>query len=114
MTLDSVPNRLAIKPANFIKLDTEGTEDLVLAGGEHMIAQDVLGLQTEIAFWTEQSGGVSFRDIDARLSAHGFVLFDLQLNRSDVRVIGGRKDKVRSGDALHLRNFDSLWSNDAD
>jgi hypothetical protein len=77
-----------------------------------MFAHEILGVQTEITFWTEQSGGVSFSQIDSRLSELGFVLFDLQINRSDVRVIGGRKDKVRSGDALYLRNFDHLWSED--
>ncbi|MBT5944369.1 MAG: FkbM family methyltransferase [Rhodospirillaceae bacterium] len=112
LTLDAAPEHLGIPPANFIKLDTEGTEDLVIKGGAQMFAHEILGVQTEITFWTEQSGGVSFSQIDSRLSELGFVLFDLQINRSDVRVIGGRKDKVRSGDALYLRNFDHLWSED--
>lgn len=110
MRLDSAPERLGIRPANFIKLDTEGTEDVIMRGGERMFATDVLGVQTEIAFWTDQSGGVSFSQIDSHLTSRGFVLFDLQINRSDVRVIGGRKDKVRSGDALYFRNFEHLWS----
>ena len=112
VALDSVPERLGIPAANFIKLDTEGTEDQIMNGGEQMFANEILGVQTEIAFWTEQSGGVSFSQIDNHLTARGFVLFDLQINRSDIRVIGGRKDKVRSGDALYLRNFDHLWSAD--
>ncbi|HCP00510.1 MAG TPA: hypothetical protein DIT35_03375, partial [Rhodospirillaceae bacterium] len=110
VTLDSAPERLGIPPANFIKLDTEGAEDLVMRGGEKMFANDILGVQTEIGFWTEQSGGVSFSQIDSHLTARGFVLFDLQINRSDIRVLGGRKDKVRSGDALYFRNFEHLWS----
>jgi len=114
MTLDSVPREIGVAPADFIKLDTEGTEDMVLKGGAEMLARDILGVQIEIAFWTEQSGGVSFSEIDHLLTEQGFVLFDLQTNRSDVRIIGGRKDKVRSGDALYLRNFDSLWSETAD
>lgn len=114
LTLDSAPERLGIPAANFIKLDTEGTEDLIMKGGEQMFAHDILGVQTEIAFWTELSAGVSFSQIDSHLTSLGFVLFDLQINRSDVRVIGGRKDKVRSGDALYLRNFDHLWSEDGD
>jgi FkbM family methyltransferase len=114
LTLDSAPERLGIRPANFIKLDTEGTEDMIMRGGEAMFADDVLGVHTEIAFWTEQSGGVSFSQIDSHLTTRGFVLFDLQINRSDIRVVGGRKDKVRSGDALYLRNFDHMWSPDRD
>jgi FkbM family methyltransferase len=114
LTLDSVPERLGVSAANFIKLDTEGTEDQIMNGGERMFANEILGVQTEVSFWTEQSGGVSFSQIDSHLTARGFVLFDLQINRSDIRVIGGRKDKVRSGDALYLRNFDFLWSAEGD
>lgn len=113
-TLDSVPGQLHVAPADFIKLDTEGTEDIVLKGGAEMLAHDILGVQIEIAFWTEQSGGVTFSDIDRLLTDQGFILFDLQTNRSDIRIIGGRKDKVRSGDALYLRNFDALWSESAE
>lgn len=114
LTLDSAPQQLGIHPANFIKLDTEGTEDLVMQGGENTFANDILGVHTEIGFWTRQSGGVPFSQIDSHLTARGFVLFDLQINRSDIRVLGGRKDKVRSGDALYFRNFDHLWSPDGD
>lgn len=77
-----------------------------------MFTDEILGVQTEVAFWTETSGGVPFSRLDSQLNELGFVLFDLQINRSDVRAIGGRKDKVRSGDALYLRNFDHLWSED--
>lgn len=114
MILDMVPEQLSVPPADFIKLDTEGTEDIILKGGAEMLAEHILGVQVEIAFWTQQSGGVSFADIDRLLTDLGFILFDLQTNRSDVRVIGGRKDKVRSGDALYLRNFDALWSETAE
>lgn len=114
MTLDAVPEKLGVAPADFIKLDTEGTEDVILKSGPEMLKHDILGIQVEIAFWVAQSGGVAFSEIDRLLSSFGFVLFDLQLNRSDVRVIGGRKDKVRSGDALYLRNFDSLSSDSGD
>ena len=107
-TLDSLPQVLGIPPADFVKLDTEGSEDLVLNGGINMFRQDVLGILVEVAFWTDQSGGVAFRDLDRMLTEQGFVLFDLQINRSDKRAIGGRKDKVRSGDALYLRNFTSV------
>ena len=114
LKLDSAPRQLGIRPANFIKLDTEGTEDLVIQGGERRFADDILGVHTEVGFWTEQSRGVPFSQIDSHLTSRGFVLFDLQINRSDIRVLGGRKDKVRSGDALYFRSFDHLWSPNGD
>jgi len=105
--LDSVPDRLSIAPANFIKLDTEGSEAIILGNGADMLNANVLGVMCEVGFWRDTEGCV-FSDIDRLLTGHGFVLFDLQINRSDLRVVGGRKDKVRSGDALYLRNFDTL------
>jgi FkbM family methyltransferase len=108
MRLDSIPDGLGVPPANFLKLDTEGTEDRVLAGGNGMLSTHVLGMLVEISFWPGESGGVVFSQIDSALTAQGFVLFDLQVNRSDIRVMGGRKDKIRSGDALYLRNFETL------
>ena len=107
LMVDSVPNRLNIASANFIKLDPEGSEKIILENGAQMLRDHVLGIQCEVAFWRDTEGCV-FSDVDKLLTQHGFVLFDLQMNRSDIRSIGGRKDKVRSGDALYLRNFDTL------
>ncbi len=77
LTLDSVPERISVQTANFIKLDTEGTEDQIMNGGERMFADEILGVQTEVAFWTEQSGGVSFFPDRQPSDRTGFVLFDL-------------------------------------
>ena len=107
MRLDSVPEKLSIPAPNFIKLDTEGSEDLILAHGESVLARDVLGLLVEVSFWRPDTGS-TFASVDKFLTERGFILFDLQINRSDIRFVGGRKDKVRSGDALYLRNFETL------
>ena len=106
--LDSLTAKLKIPPADFLKLDAEGSEDKILDGGTNMLSDHILGIRIEVSFWKDGAHGALFAEIDTLLNKHGFVLFDLQTNRSDVRYFGGRKDKIRSGDALYLRNFDSI------
>jgi len=108
LSLDSLGKSLNIPPAAFLKLDTEGTEREILNGGSRMLAGNVLGVRTEIAFWKYGSEASAFRELDKILAEHGFILFDLQLNRDSAGFpyFGGRKDKVRSGDALYLKNFE--------
>lgn len=109
LRLDSVEATLGQPPANFLKLDTEGTEKEILMSGLSMLNNTVLGIRTEIAFWHDNPEATAFWEIDKLLTKTGFVLFDLQINRSASRLrsFGGRKDKVRSGDALYLKNLDS-------
>ena len=106
--LDSVPERFGFPPADFIKLDTEGSEALILEAGRDLLDREILGVLTEISFWRRHTGGAVFSDVDRILTRAGFVLFDLQINRSHISTIGGKKDKVRTGDALYLRDFAHL------
>lgn len=105
LRLDSVPTRFGFPPADFVKLDTEGTELMILQSGAEMLRREVLGVFVEIGFWRDSGGGVPFHEVDKYLTDLGFVLYDLQLNRAHFSGIGGKKDKLRSGDALYLRNF---------
>jgi FkbM family methyltransferase len=106
--LDNVPRRFEFPSADFIKLDTEGSEDQILDSGTEQLSHNILGVTCEISFWRRATGGAVFSDIDKLLTNAGFVLFDLQINRSHISSIGGKKDKVRSGDALYLRDFGHL------
>lgn len=106
--LDSVPGLFGFPPADFVKLDTEGSELRILNAGVDMLDRDVLGIVCEISFWRRDSGGALFSEIDRLLTKAGFVLFDLQVNRSHISNIGGKKDKLRTGDALYLRDFSHL------
>ena len=106
--LDNVPERFGFPPADFIKLDTEGSEAVILSQGQKMLAREVLGVVSEITFWRENVDSAVFSDIDRILTQAGFILFDLQINRAHISSIGGKKDKLRSGDALYLRDFRHL------
>ncbi len=103
--LDSVPARYGFPPADFLKLDTEGSELQILTAGRQMLETEVLGVMVEISFWRKGTAGVVFHEIDRLMNDLGFVLYDLRINRSHISGLGGKKDKVRSGDALYLRDF---------
>jgi FkbM family methyltransferase len=103
--LDSVPSRYGFPAADFIKLDTEGSELTILKEGLGMLGTEVMGAFIEISFWHKGTAGAHFHEIDKLMNDHGFILFDLQINRSHISGIGGKKAKVRSGDALYLRDF---------
>ena len=106
--LDSVPQRFGFPPADLIKMDTEGSEAMILSQGQTMLNQETLGVVSEVTFWREDTDGAVFSDVDRILTGAGFVLFDLQVNRSHNSTIGGKKDKLRTGDALYLRDFSHL------
>ncbi len=103
--LESVPARYGLPPADFLKLDTEGSELQILSAGRDMLEREILGVYVEISFWRKGTAGATFHQIDRFMNDIGFVLYDLQINRSHISGLGGKKDKVRSGDALYLRDF---------
>jgi FkbM family methyltransferase len=62
---------------NLVKLDTQGAELGILSGLKEEHWRDLLAIQTEITFIERYKGEPMFRDLDALLRAHGFIMFDL-------------------------------------
>tara|TARA_R110002095_G_scaffold20068_7_gene22499 strand:- start:2886 stop:3998 length:1113 start_codon:yes stop_codon:yes gene_type:complete len=93
---------------DFIKLDTEGSEHLVLQGGAKIIESNVLGIVTEVKFMPLSDNMSRFNEINAILDNHGFILTDMQLsrmNRSGRNGIGGKKGAIDTAYVLYLRDF---------
>lgn len=107
--LDDLGGKLGLPPADFIKIDIEGGELAAIASGTDMLDRHVLGLVTEIGFWRHAEGQTRFSELDSFLTAHGFILFDMTINKSNWSNIGGKKGKIRSGDALYIRNIKQLY-----
>jgi len=105
VTLDS----LNLK-ADFIKLDTEGSELEILKGGIETL-ENVLGVSIEVAFTELFSGQPRFRDVDAFLESHGFTLYDLEtarLERANPDKPGmsnGKIGQVIQGQVLYFRDI---------
>jgi len=74
-TLDDIVKDLPPQPT-MLKIDTQGYEDRVLAGGMGMLHRVHL-LEVELSLFEVYSGQRLFRDMDARILAAGFELVSL-------------------------------------
>jgi len=103
-TLDEV-----VPAADFIKLDTQGSELSILQGGPKLL-DGVLGLKVEVEFLELYHGQPLFADVDAFLRAKGFELADLRRvywKRAEFTAYPG-KGQLVFGDALYFKNADAF------
>ncbi|MCK5606970.1 FkbM family methyltransferase, partial [Candidatus Pacearchaeota archaeon] len=77
-TLDSVINDNSILDIDFIKLDTQGTELNILAGGENCVLPKLFGAQIEVEFIEIYKDQPTFKDVDEFMQKNGFQLIDLR------------------------------------
>jgi len=75
-TLDRWAERTDIEYIDYIKIDTQGAELLVLQGADEII-ESVRCLEVEVEFNPIYEGQALFSDIDAFLRKKGFVLWQL-------------------------------------
>lgn len=102
-TLDEI-----VPAADFIKLDTQGSELSILKGGEKLL-NGVLGLKVEVEFLELYHGQPLFADVDSFLRARGFELADLRRvfwKRAEFTAYPG-KGQLVFGDALYVRSADA-------
>lgn len=129
-TLQTVPVRVdcldhqlqenGFSDADFVKVDTQGTELSILQGGQQALRGALFGVEAEVEFLPLYRGQPLFSDVDAYLRGFGFQLFDLRpvfWKRTRGRDVGGSKGQIIFGDALYLRSpetFLKLLDNIAD
>jgi FkbM family methyltransferase len=97
---------------DFLKLDTEGSELLVLQGGRQALTLSCLGVVSEIKFLPFSSTTTQFAELDTLLRQCGFVLFDIQMARTTRAVgarFGGKKGAIDSAYVLYLRDYYGLY-----
>jgi FkbM family methyltransferase len=112
VTLDGIAAQ-EVKPPDFLKLDTEGSELQILRGGESVLEAEVLGIYSEFHFWKADGQGARFSEIDEFLTARGFALFDLQLERG-LSTVGGKKSRLNGGNALFIRDIYDLFERNSE
>ena len=108
-TLDEALQGAGIKDADFIKIDTQGSELDILKGAASSLNR-LCGIELEVEFVALYRGQALFRDIDAFLDAHGFQLIDLRRalwkRKSFTDYIG--RGQLVFADALYLRKAEVL------
>jgi FkbM family methyltransferase len=101
--------------ADFLKLDTEGTEFELLRGAEHQLATSILGIRSEVTFDRTFVGKALFGTIHEYMLDRGFFLLNLDYDgrgeyQNEFARIDGRYGILSVTDAIWLRNKESLFA----
>ena len=110
-TMDNVLSRAQVEDVDFVKVDTQGSELLILRGAAQLLRSRVVGVEVEVEFSHIYKDQPLFADVDAFLRPLGFALFDLRpvfWKRKDGRALGGPQGQMVWADALYLRTPASL------
>ena len=110
-TLDNLLASRSIRDVDFLKVDTQGSERLILEGAANALASTVTGVEVEVEFAPIYTDQPLFADVDAFLRPLGFHLFDLRpcyWKRSAGRDLGGPRGQVIWADALYLKTLPAL------
>jgi FkbM family methyltransferase len=110
-TLDRVLEGAGVSDVDFMKVDTQGSELLVLQGAGNTLRSKVSGVEVEVEFTPIYRDQPLFADVDAFMRERGFLLFDLRpvyWKRAAGRAIGGPRGQIVWADALYLKSGDAL------
>jgi FkbM family methyltransferase len=105
---DTLDNQLAadgIDRVDFIKLDTQGSELMILEGARQTLGRGVFGVEVEVELNPIYQQQPLFSDVDRFLRSLGYELFDLELRRWKHRAgedLALTRGQVAWGDALFL------------
>jgi len=89
--LDAWCKDAGLPGADFLELDTQGSELDILLGCKDLLANSILGLKVEVEFYPLYIGQALFSDIDNYLRLLDYYLFDLsryRLRRAYIKTRG--------------------------
>lgn len=110
-TLDDELKQSEFKNADFIKLDTEGSEVDILKGASELLRNSIIGAEVEISYVRQREGQYTFKDLDSLLNEQNFYLFDTRnkfQKRPDGQKFGKRKGQLIYCDALYFKSIDGI------
>lgn len=99
---------------DFLKVDTQGSELLVIEGAAGSLANSAVGVEVEVEFSPLYRDQPLFADVDAALRRLGYSLFDLRpcyWKRSAGVKAGGPYGQLVWADALYLKDIPVLRRN---
>ncbi len=109
LTLDHAFELNHVQGADFIKLDTQGSELDILEGGKKILSS-TFGAQIEVEFAPLYENQPLFHDVDSFMNNHGFQLMDLRRfywkRKAHYEFIG--KGQLVCADALYFRSLESF------
>ncbi|NQU34616.1 MAG: FkbM family methyltransferase [Bacteroidetes bacterium] len=104
-TLDNIAQH-SFSRADFIKLDTQGSELSILEGGKEILSNEIFGIEIEIEFADIYENQPLFADVDKVIREFGFHLFDIQRcnwKRISSSINYGKKGQLIFGNALYFK-----------
>lgn len=112
-TMDNFLNAKRIPRVDFMKVDTQGSELLILKGAEKTL-QETIGVEVEVEFISLYKNQALFADVNNYLTGQNFQLFDLKRyfwkrNLSKNSLQRGKGQMV-FGDALYFKTPEYLCS----
>ncbi len=111
---DSLDNQFKthnINDADFIKIDTQGSELFILEGAEETIRNNIFGLEIEVEFVEIYKDQPLFAEIDSYVRKQGFQLFDIQgsyWKREIGKSYGRKKGQLMFGNALYFKKTEDF------
>jgi FkbM family methyltransferase len=112
--LDDLLAAEGIDDIDFLKVDTQGSELLVIEGASRALASSAVGVEVEVEFARLYDGQALFAQVDATLRDLGYSLFDLRpcyWKRAAGRDLGGPYGQLVWADALYLKDIAGLRRN---
>lgn len=111
VALDAYLPAVGIRQADFLELDTQGTELEILQGAEGFLTSSIIGIKVEVEFSPIYQNQPLFSDVDAYLRQFGFMLFDLSRNyyrRQNYPYDVETRGQLLWGDAFYLKDYHCL------
>lgn len=110
-TLDNQLDEHHVQDADFIRIDTQGSELFILEGAADILGKKIFGVEVEVEFLPVYEGQPLFADVDRLLTQLGFQLFDLcphYWKRRGGEEYGNPKGQLIYADVLYLKNIENL------
>ena len=109
MKTDTLDTALYNENADFIKLDTQGSELFILQGASETLSKKLLGVEVEVEFTEMYEHQPLFGEVDSFLRQSGFVLLGfIQISQWKRKSTQIGKGQTMFADALYIKSKEVL------